>query len=176
MIVKLAPRQWGVLVLWGGVLVLAGCVGLVGTLRPVVPVGEIPSGEYEVRALLALAPTKQPDGEQVAAVLYTLAGGPRVEVWEAAYPTGPGGWLWEQSLGKGSGREHVRLVKSPANYETVVLPGRDGRPLGYALLHRPGVHATLQDWNGKTVLFLSAIDFIDPEYIRSGNGRDGGAK
>ncbi len=170
---RLALKPWGILVVLGAVAI-AGCAGLVGTLRPVIPVGEIPSGEYEVRALLALAPTKQPDGEVVAAVLYTQPSGPRVEVRETSYPTGSGGWLWEQSLGKGSGREHLPLVKSPAHYETVTLPGRDGRPIGYALLHRPGVRASLQDWNGKTVLFLSAVEFIDPEYIRSGNG--GGTK
>jgi hypothetical protein len=169
----ISTKRWGILAL-AGALAVAGCAGLVGTLRPVIPVGEIPSGEYEVRALRALAPTKQPDGEVVAAVLYTKPSGPRVEVWETSYPTGSRGWLWEQSLGKGSGREHLPLVKSPAHYETVTLPGRDGRPIGYALLHRTGVHASLQDWNGKTVLFLSAVEFIDPDYIRSGDGRDGG--
>ena len=168
---RLTSRRWGIVIL--GALTIAGCAGLAGTVRPVIPVGEIPSPEYHVRALRALAPTKQPDGEVVAAVLYTQPAGPRVEVWETAYPTGAGGWLWEESLGKGSGREHLPLVKSPAHYATVTLPGRDGRPIGYALLHRTGVHASLQDWNGKTVLFLSAIDFIDPGYIRSGNGRDG---
>ena len=153
-----------------GALAVAGCAGLTATLRPVLSVGEIPSGEYEVRILTAMAPTKQPDGEQVAAVLYTLPGGPALEVWETSYPTGARHWLWERSLGRGSGREHVGLVKSPANYETVILSGREGRPLGYALLHRAGIHATLQDWNRKTVLFLSASEFIDPDYIRSDDG------
>jgi len=170
MVFRLASKRWGIVVL--GALVLAGCAGLAGTLRPVSPIGEVPSGEYDVRVLLPLAPTKQPDGEQVAAVLYTQPAGPRVEVWETPYPTGGGKWLWENSLGKGNGREHIALIKSPAHYQAVTLTGPDGRPIGYALLHRTGVHATLQDWHGKTVLFLSAIDFIDPEYIRSGNGGD----
>ena len=166
-------ERWGMLALLV-TLAIAGCAGLAGTLRPVVPVGEVPSGNYDVRVLSALAPTKQPDGEVVAAVLYTEPAGPGVEVWETSYPTGSRGWLWEYSLGKGSGREHVALVKSPAHYETVTLPGRDGRPIGYAILHRAGVHASLQDWNWKTVLFLSAVEFIDPDYIRSGGGRDSG--
>ncbi len=159
-------KRCGLLFVVGAVL-LAGCAGLVGTLRPVVPVGEIPSGEYEVRVLAALAPTIQPDGEVIAAVLYTQPTGRRVEVWDS-----PRSWLWERSLGKGSGKEHVALVKSPANYETVRLTSRDGGPIGYAVLHRVGVHATLQDWNGKTVLFLSTLNFIDPNYIRPDDGHD----
>ena len=166
-------KSWGTL-LMVATLAVAGCAGVMETLRPVIPAGEIPSGEYDVRVLWALAPTKQPDGEVIAAVLYTQPAGPRVEVWETPHTGGAGKWLLEHSLGKGSGREHLTLVKSPAHYETVVLPGRDGRPIGYALLHRPGVHATLQDWSGKTVLFLSAINFIDQEYIKSGDGRNGG--
>jgi len=169
----ISTKRWRMIFV-AATLALAGCAGVMGTLRPVTPVGEVPSGEYDVRVLSALAPTKQPDGEVIAAVLYTRPGGPRVEVWETSYPTGSRGWLWEQSLGKGSGREHLPLVKSPAHYQAVTLPGRDGRPIGYALLHRTGVHASLQDWNGKTVLFLSAVEFIDPDYIRSGDGRDGG--
>lgn len=159
-------KRCGLLFVVGAVL-LASCAGLGGTLRPVIPVGEIPSGEYEVRVLAALVPTIQPDGEVIAAVLYTQPTGRRVEVWDS-----PRSWLWEHSLGKGNGREHVALVKSPANYEIVRLTSRDGQPIGYALLHRAGVHATLQDWDGKTVLFLSTLNFIDPNYIRPDNGRD----
>ena len=172
MMVKLTSKPWGVLLAFGA-LVLAGCAGLAGTLRPVISVAEVPSGNYDVRVLSAIAPTRQPDGEVIAAVVYTQPAGPRVEVWETPHTSGAGGWLWEYSLGKGSGREHLAIVKSPAHYETVTLPGRDGRPIGYAILHREGVHATLQDWNGKTVLFLSAINFIDQEYIKS-DGRSGG--
>ncbi len=162
-------KRYGMFLITGVLtLTLAGCGGLAGTLRPVVPVREVPSGEYEVRVLTVLAPTKQPSGEVIAAVLYTQPTGRRVEVWES-----PRAWLWEYSLGKGSGREHLGLVKSPANYESATLTSRDGQPIGYVLLHREGVHASLQDWNGKTVLFLSLQEFLDPNFIQPGDGRDG---
>ena len=152
----------------GGIgLVLFGCAGLAGSLRPGIPVAEIPAGEYEVRAFVALAPTRHPDGEAVAALLFTEPLGVPIEVWET-----PPRWLLERPLGKGTGKEHAALVKSPANYEIVALIGRDGRPIGYALLHRKGVHATLQDWGSKSVLFLSTLRFIDPGYIRGGSQRD----
>lgn len=91
-----------------------------------------------------------------------------VEVWET-----PHRWLWERSLGTGTGKEHLQLVKSPAHYQVVALTGSHGRPIGYAVLHRKGVHATLQDRGGKALLFVSTLDFIDPAYIEPGDGRNG---
>jgi len=152
------------------VVMLVGCAGPSGPARPLVPTAEIPPNDYDVSALVALAPTKQADGEFYAAVLYTLPGNP-LEVWEGSYPAGSRGWLVRESLGKGKGTEHLRLVKSAAHYDVMMLPDHEGRPLGYALVHKaiwPGLH----DSNGKVVLFLQASEFIDPNYIGSrGNGR-----
>ena len=73
-------------------LCLAGCGGPV---RPAIVVSEIPPGEYQADAFIALAPTLQPDGEVVAAVLYTMPGGRRIEVRDS-----PRWWLWERALGR----------------------------------------------------------------------------
>ena len=145
-------------------LFLVGCA----TVRPTVPVAEIPPGEYEARAFIAMAPTLQGDGEVVAAILYTMPGGRRIEVRDS-----PRWWLWERSLGRATGREYVGYVKSPANYSIVSLPGPDGQPIAYAVLHRKGVHGAVQDWGQRSVLFLSTLYFIDPNYIRSPDGRNG---
>lgn len=107
----ISTKRWGIHAL-AGALAIVGCAGVMGTLRPVTPVGEVPSGEYDVRVLSALAPTKQPDGEVIAAVLYTRPSGPRVEVWETSYPTGSRGWLWEQ-LGEREGASPVGEVSGP---------------------------------------------------------------
>lgn len=158
-------RTYRLLGLAALVLALAGCAGV----RPAAPVAEIPPGEYQASAFIAMAPTLQPDGEVVAAVLYTLPGGRRVEVRDS-----PRWWLWERDLGRGVGKEHLALVKSPANYQTVSLSGRDGRPMAYAVLHRTGVHGAVQDWGDRSVLFLSTLHFLDPNYIQSDdNGRNG---
>ena len=144
---------------------LVGCAGVSGPARPLAPAGEVPPGNYDVGALVALAPVKQADGEVYAAILYTLPGNP-VEVWEGSYPAGSRGWLVLKPLGKGTGQEYLRLVKSPDHYNVVMLPGRDGAPLGYALVHK-AVQPSLRDRDGKAVLFLQASDFIDPDYIGS---------
>jgi hypothetical protein len=146
-----------------------GCASSSGPARPLVPATEVPPGDYEVAALVSVAPTKQADGEFYAAVLYTLPGTP-LEVWEGSYPSGSRGWLVREPLGRGNGTEHLRLVKSRAHYDVVMLPDRDGNPRGYALVHKaiqPGLH----DWHGKLVLFLQASEFIDPNYIGSRGGR-----
>src|ERR1051326_2421785 len=90
------------------VVMLVGCAGPSGPARPLVPTAEIPPNDYDVSALVALAPTKQAAGEFYAAVLYTLPGNP-LEVWEGSYPAGSRGWLVRESLGKGKGTEHLRL-------------------------------------------------------------------
>ena len=144
-------------------LCLAGCGGPV---RPAIVVSEIPPGEYQADAFIALAPTLQPDGEVVAAVLYTMPGGRRIEVRDS-----PRWWLWERALGRATGTEHLALVKSPANYSIVSLTGGDGRPIAYAVLHRTGVRGAVQDWGDKSVLFLSTLHFLDPNYIQSNDGR-----
>jgi hypothetical protein len=144
---------------------LVGCAGVSGPARPLVPATDVPAGNYDVGALVSVAPVKQGDGEVYAAVVYTLPGN-AVEVWEGSYPAGSRGWLVRQSLGKGEGKEHLRLVKSPAHYDVLMLPDRDGRPLGYALVHK-AVQASLYEGNGKAVLFLQASNFIDPNYIGS---------
>ncbi len=144
-------------------LCLAGCGGPV---RPAIAVSEIPPGEYQAGVFIALAPTLQPDGEVVAAVLYTMPGGRRIEVRDS-----PRWWLWERALGRATGTEHLALVKSPANYSIVSLTGSDGRPIAYAVLHRTGVRGAVQDWGDKSVLFLSTLHFLDPNYIQSNDGR-----
>lgn len=149
-------------------LLLSGCGGLTGSVRPAVAVAEIPPGDYQASAFIAMAPTLQGDGEIVAAVLYAMPGGHRIEVRDS-----PRWWLWERALGRGTGREHLALVKSPANYQTVSLSGRDGRPIAYGVLHRTGVHGAVQDWGDRSVLFLSTLHFIDPNYIRSNDGGRG---
>jgi hypothetical protein len=149
-------------------LLLSGCGGLTGNARPAVAVAEIPPGEYQAGAFIALAPTREPDGEVVAAVLYTMPGGRRIEVRDS-----PRWWLLERALGRATGTEHLALVKSPANYTSVSLTGRDGLPIAYAVLHRTGVRGAVQDWGDKSVLFLSTLHFIDPNYIRSDDGRNG---
>jgi hypothetical protein len=151
---------------------LVGCAGLSGPARPLVPAGEVPSDNYDVGALVSVAPTKQADGEVYAAILYLLPASTAVQIWEGSYPAGSRGWLVLQPLGKGDGKEHLRLVKSADHYDVMMLPDRDGRPLGYALVHKAVRPASLHDWNGKVVLFLQASNFIDPNYIGShGNGR-----
>jgi len=151
-------------------LALVGCAAPSGPARPLMKADAVPPGNYDVAAVVAVAPTKQADGEFYAAILYTLPGNP-LQVWEGSYPAGSRGWLVRESLGQGKGTEHLRLVKSPAHYDVVMLPDRDGKPLGYALVHK-AVLPGLRDWNGKPVLFLQASEFIDPNYIGShGNGR-----
>lgn len=59
---------------------LAGCASGYGGARPLAAAGEIPSAEYEVRTLVALAPTKQGDGEMIAAILYLLPARTPLEV------------------------------------------------------------------------------------------------
>lgn len=145
-------------------LLLAGCAGL-GT-RPAVPVVEVPPGQYEARAFIAMAPPRTGDGEDVAAVVYTIPGGRRVDVWDS-----PRWYLWEKALGPGTGKEHLALVKSPAHYQVVSLPGRDGRPIGYAVLHRVGVHGSVQDMGSKSVLMLSTLYFLDQNYINDKDGK-----
>jgi hypothetical protein len=163
------PRVHGLLAFGALALLLAGCAGLTGSVRPAVGVAEIPPGEYQASAFIAMAPTLQGDGEVVAAVVYTLPGGRRIEVRDS-----PRAWLWERPLGRATGREHLALVKSPGNYTIVSLPGRDGQPIAYAVLHRTGVHGSVQDWGGdRSVLFLSTLYFIDPNYIRSNDGKNG---
>jgi hypothetical protein len=149
-------------------LLLAACGGLTGRVRPAAPVAEIPRGEYQASAFVAMAPTVPPDGEVVAAVVYALPGAGRLEVRDS-----PRGWLLQRPLGRGAGTEHRALVKSPANYATVAFIRRDGRPLAYAVLHRRGVHGAVQDRGEDSVLFLSTLHFVDPNYIRSDDGRDG---
>jgi len=149
---------------------LAGCAGGYGAARPLAAAGEIPSADYEVRTLVALAPSKQGDGEMIAAVLYLLPARTPLEVWEGSYPTGGGGWLLQSSLGNGSGNEHLRLVQSAAHYDALVLPGGDGRALGYALVHK-AVKASMRQASGKAFLILGASEFIDPHYIGPGSGR-----
>jgi hypothetical protein len=149
-------------------LLLAACGGLTGRVRPAAPVAEIPQGEYQVSAFVAMAPTVPPDGEVVAAVVYALPGAGRLEVRDS-----PRWWLLERPLGRGTGTEHRALVKSPVNYATVAFVGRDGRPIAYAVLHRRGVHGAVQDWDEDSVLFLSTLHFVDPNYIRSDDGRNG---
>jgi len=150
----------------------AGCAGLPGAGRALIPAAEIPPADYDVRALVSLAPAKQADGEIVAAILYVLPGHAPLEVWEGTNPTGSRGWLVTRSLGKGRGKEDLQLVKSAAHYDVVTLPGADGRPLGYALIHKAAGPASIQDWNGKLVLVLGISNFIDPNYIGShGGGR-----
>jgi hypothetical protein len=161
-------RVHGLFALMALAPLLAGCAGLHGGLRPAVPVSEIPAGEYQASAFIAMAPTLQGDGEIVAAVLYTMPGGRRIEVRDS-----PRWWLWEQALGRATGKEHLALVKSPANYTIASLTGRDGRPMAYAALHRTGVRGSVQDWGDRSVLFLSTLYFIDPNYIRSDDGRNG---
>jgi hypothetical protein len=152
-------------------MVLFGCASASGPARPVVPTGEIPAANYDVSALVALAPVKQGDGEFYAAILYALPSSAPLQVWEGSYPAGSRGWLVLKPLGKGNGTEHLRLVKSPAHYGVFMLPDHDGKPLGYALVHK-AVQPALHDWNGKVVLFVQASEFIDPNYIGShGNGR-----
>jgi hypothetical protein len=152
--------------LGGLALLLAACSGLTGA-RPATPMAEIPPGEYQASAFIAMAPTLPGDGEVVAAVLYTPPGERRIEVRDS-----PRWWLWERALGQGTGREHLALVKSPANYQLVSLPGRDGRAIAYAAFHRRGVHGAVQDWGDRRLLFLSTLHFLDPNYIRSDDGRD----
>ena len=150
----------------------AGCAGLPGAGRALIPAAEIPPADYDVRALVSLAPAKQADGEIVAAILYVLPAPAPLEVWEGTNPTGSRGWLVTPSLGKGRGKEHLQLVKSAADYDVVTLPGADGRPVGYALVHKAAGPASIQDWNGKLVLVLGISNFIDPNYIGShGGGR-----
>jgi hypothetical protein len=161
-------RVYGLFALVALASLLAGCAGLHGDLRPAVPVSEIPVGDYQASAFIAMAPTLPGDGEIVAAVLYTMPGGRRIEVRDS-----PRWWLWEQALGRGTGREHLALVKSPANYTMASLTGRDGRPMAYAVFHRIGVRGSVQDWGERSVLFLSTLYFIDPNYIRSDDGRNG---
>ena len=150
---NLRSRRWGGALI-AAAIVVAGCAGV--SIRPGIPVPEVPSGEYEVRVLAALVPTLPADGEVTAAVLYTGPAGPQIEVWATPYQGG----LWERSLGKGSGKEHLQVVRSPANYQTVALTDREGRRIGYAALHRE-VGATLQEMPGKMVLFLSTLRFLD---------------
>jgi len=147
---------------------VAGCAGSAG--QPLAAIGEIPSADYEVRTLVALAPTKPGDGEMIAAVLYLLPGRTPVEIWEGSYPTGGGGWLLQSTLGRGSGKEHLRLVRSPAHYDALILPGGEGTVLGYALVHK-AVKASMRQASGKAFLVLGASQFIDPHYIGSRNGR-----
>jgi hypothetical protein len=150
----------------------AGCAGLSGAGRALIPAAEISPADYDVRALVSLAPAKQADGEIVAAILYVLPGRAPLEVWEGTNPTGSRGWLVTRSLGKGRGNEHLQLVKAAAHYDVVTLPAADGRPLGYALIHKAAGPASFQDWNGKLVLVLGISNFIDPNYIGShGGGR-----
>ncbi|HZE61277.1 MAG TPA: hypothetical protein VE085_12040 [Burkholderiales bacterium] len=145
---------------------LVGCAGVSGPAHPLVPAGEVPPGNYAVSALVAVAPVKQADGEVYAAVLYTLPSSTPLQIWEGSYPAGSRGSLVRSSLGKGEGKEHLRLVKSPAHYDVLMLPGRDGRPLAYALVHK-AVQASFYEGNDKAVLFLQASNFIDPNYIGS---------
>ena len=135
-------------------------------MRPAIAIGEIPPGKYQAGAFIALAPTREPDGKVVAAVLYTMPGGRRIEVRDS-----PRWWLWERALGRATGTEHLALVKSPANYSIVNLTGGDGRPIAYAVLHQRWVGGAVQDWGDKSVLFLSTLHFLDPNYIQSNDGR-----
>jgi len=152
-------------------LALAACATPSEPGPALVPTGEIPSGDYEVAAIVSVAPTKQADGEFYAAVLYALPGA-ALQIWEGTYPAGSRGWLVREPLGKGTGSEHLRLVKSAAHYDALMVPDRDGRPLGYALVHKAVRPTSLQNRDGKVVLFLQASEFIDPNYIGSrGNGR-----
>jgi hypothetical protein len=142
--------------------VLAGCAGMPGATRPV---SEIPSGDYDVGSVVSVAPPKQADGEFVAAVVYISRPGTRLEIWEDTYPSGSRGWLVLRPLGKGNGREHLKLVKSATHYQTVSLASADGQPVGYALLHKALGAATLFESGGKLTLVLPASNFIDPHYI-----------
>lgn len=148
----------------GALTLLAGCAAI----RPAIPIAEIPPGDYRASAFIAMAPTLPADGEVIAAVLYTIPGGRRVEVRDS-----PRSWLWERSLGPGTGREHLALVKSPANYTLVSLPGPDHQPMAYAVLHRTGVRGSVLDRRDRSILLLSTLDFLDPNYIHSDgpNGR-----
>src|SRR3972149_5903462 len=90
-------------------LLFSGCAGLALSARSSVPIGEVPLGEYDVKAFLALAPTIQGDGELTAAVVYTNPGGPRIEV----RPTPSIFGILDRPLGRrGTGREHLTMVKS----------------------------------------------------------------
>ncbi len=148
-------------------LALAGCAAIGGNLIPATPVAEIPLGQYDVRVFAAMAPTLSRGGEVIAAVLYTKPGGPPIEVWSTS-----NAWLWERRVGRGTGNEHLTLVKSAANYQPVALTSRDGAIIGYAVVHRPGVQATLETLGSRTLLLLATREFIDPDYIRpDNNGR-----
>ena len=145
---------------------LVGCAISPGATRQVLPASAIPSADYEVSTVVSTAPTKQADGEFVAAVVYLSRPGTRLEIWEGTYPAGGGNWLTQRPLGKGNGQEHLKLVKSATHYQTVSLVSGDGQPVGYALLHKALGPATLFESGGKLTLVLPASNFIDPHYIQ----------
>jgi hypothetical protein len=150
---------------------LVGCASASGPARPLIPTGAIPADNYDVGALVALAPVKQGDGEVYAAILYTLPSSGGLQVWEGSYPAGSRGWLVLKQLGKGNGTEHLRLVKSVEHYDVMTLPGGDGKPLGYALVHKAVRPTSLVGRDGKVILFVQASNFIDPNYIGSHGNR-----
>ena len=147
-------------------LLLSGCAWLFLSGRSSVPVGEVPLGEYDVKALLALAPTVQGDGEVTAAVVYTNPAGPRIEVWPTPSIMG----IWDRPLGRGTGREHLTMIKSPAHYKTVAFTNRDGQPIGYAVVHAKGIRTTVHDVGDKTIVFLSTLEFLDYNVLEPRDG------
>src|SRR5258706_7374346 len=110
-----------------------GCAGVSGPAHPLVPAGEVPPGNYDVSALVALAPVKQGDGEVYAAVLYMLPSSAPLQIWEGTYPAGSRGSLVRSSLGKGEGKEHLRLGQSPAPYDVPTLASPARRTHAYSL-------------------------------------------
>jgi hypothetical protein len=147
-------------------LLFSGCAGLALSARSSVPIGEVPLGEYDVKAFLALAPTIHADGELTAAVVYTNPAGPRIEV----RPTPSIFGILDRPLGRGTGREHLTMVKSMANYKTVAFTNRDGQPIGYAVIHQKGIRLTVHDVGDKAIIFLSTLEFLDYNVLESAGG------
>ena len=149
-------------------LLFSGCAWVLAGGRSSVPIGEVPLGEYNVTAMLAMTKTRYGDGEVTAAVVYANPAGPRFEVWPAPSNLG----IWDRPLGKGTGREHLTMVKSIENYKTVALTNRDGQPIGYAVVHGKGIRATVHDVGDKTIVFLYTLEFLDYDVLERKGGGD----
>jgi hypothetical protein len=102
----------------------------------------------------------------VEAVIFTRPGGLPVTVMESPFS----GYSWMRPLGRGKGVEAAApVIRDMANYETVALM-RGGETVGYALIHRPGVTASTQEWGKGVLLVLANYHFLDQDYIWSKDG------